>query len=70
LLFAVAPEFQRRGICGALMIGSLEWCRAQRAKHMIISTQITNVSMQKVWSRVGFELSYSLYTFHRWFERA
>jgi GNAT superfamily N-acetyltransferase len=67
LLFGVAPEYQRRGVCRALMIHSLRWCQSQRAQRMVISTQVTNVSMQKVWCRVGFEPSHSFYTFHKWF---
>jgi GNAT superfamily N-acetyltransferase len=67
LLFAVATESQGKGICPALMIRSLQWCQVQRAKRMVISTQVTNVSMQKVWCRIGFEPSHSYYTFHKWF---
>jgi GNAT superfamily N-acetyltransferase len=67
LLFAVAPESQGRGICRSFMIQSLHWCQAQGAKRMVISTQVTNVSMQKVWCRTGFEPSHSYYTFHKWF---
>jgi len=69
LLFAVAPECQGRGMCRSFMIRSLQWCRSQGAQRMIISTQVTNVSMQKVWCRVGFEPSHSYYTFHKWFSR-
>ncbi len=69
LLFAVAPEWQRHGVCGSLMIQSLEWTAAQGAQSMIISTQVTNISMQKVWCRVGFEPSHSYYTLHKWFDR-
>ena len=67
LLYAVAPEWQKRGICPSLMIHSLHWCRSRGAQRMIISTQVGNVSMQKVWCRVGFEPSHSYYTFHKWF---
>jgi len=67
LLYAVAPESQGKGICPLLMIRSLQWSRAQGAKRMMISTQVTNVSMQKVWCRTGFEPSHSYYTFHKWF---
>jgi GNAT superfamily N-acetyltransferase len=67
LLFAVAPESQGKGICRLFMIRSLQWCRAQGAERMVISTQVTNVSMQKVWCRTGFEPSHSYYTFHKWF---
>lgn len=66
-LFAVAPQAQRRGIGRSLMIGALRWARAQGAKRMAISTQITNLGSQKLWARLGFELSRSYYTFHKWF---
>jgi GNAT superfamily N-acetyltransferase len=69
LLFAVVPEYQKRGVCRALMIRSLRWCQSQGATRMVISTQVTNVFMQKVWCRVGFEPSTSYYTFHKWFDR-
>lgn len=67
MLFAVAPESQGKGICRSFMIRSLQWCQAQGAERMVISTQVTNVSMQKVWCRTGFEPSHSYYTFHKWF---
>lgn len=68
-LVAVAPEHQKRGVCRALMIHCLHWCRSQGAGRMVISTQITNIPMQKVWCRVGFEPRASYYTFHKWFDR-
>lgn len=67
LLFAVAPQAQGKGICRLFMIRSLQWCRNRGASRMVISTQVTNVSMQKVWCRTGFEPSHSYYTFHKWF---
>lgn len=69
LLYAVAPAYQKLSVCPALMIHSLHWCLSQGAERMVISTQVTNVSMQKVWCRVGFEPSHSYYTFHKWFDR-
>jgi GNAT superfamily N-acetyltransferase len=67
LLFGIAPEAQRIGVGRALMLSGLELCKKQRAKRMIISTQVTNVAVQKVWCRVGFEPAHSYYTFHKWF---
>lgn len=69
LLYAVAPKCQGHGVCESLMIHSLRWAASQGAQRMIISTQVTNVSMQKVWCRVGFEPSHSCYTFHKWFNQ-
>jgi GNAT superfamily N-acetyltransferase len=67
LLFGVAPQAQRRGVSRSLMIGALRWFEARGRSRMLISTQITNVAVQKVWTRLGFEPSRSYYTFHKWF---
>lgn len=69
VLVAVAPKAQGRGIGPALMVDCLHWCKGRGAHRMIISTQVRNISTQKMWCRVGFEPSYSYYTFHRWFSR-
>jgi GNAT superfamily N-acetyltransferase len=68
VLFAVAPSAQRRGIYRQMLIGGMEWCLSNEATRMILSTQIINVAVQKVWMRVGFEPSHSYYTFHKWFD--
>lgn len=67
LLFGVAPEAQGKGLGRSLLLGALRWCKEQSVKRMIISTQVTNVIVQKVWCGVGFEPSHSYYTFHKWF---
>jgi GNAT superfamily N-acetyltransferase len=67
ILFGVAPEAQGVGVGRSLIIGALDWCKGQQAKQMNISTQVTNVAVQKVWCRVGFEPGHSYYTFHKWF---
>jgi GNAT superfamily N-acetyltransferase len=67
VLFGVAPEAQGRGIYRSLMIGGMRWCKARGRSRMVVSTQVTNVAVQKVWTRLGFEASKSQYTFHKWF---
>jgi GNAT superfamily N-acetyltransferase len=67
VLFGVAPEAQGRGLYRSLMVQAMAWLRANGRKRMVVSTQITNIAVQKVWSRLGFEPSSSYYTFHRWF---
>ena len=69
VLFGVAPAAQGHGIYRSFMIRAMEWCRAQGATRMVVSTQITNLAVQKVWTRVGFEPSHAYYTFHKWFDR-
>jgi len=67
VLFGVAPEAQGRGIYRSLMIGAMLWFRTRGTARMVVSTQVTNAAVQKVWTRLGFEPWKSNYTFHKWF---
>ena len=67
VLFGVAPEAQGIGVYRSFMVNGMQWCKEQHAKRMVVSTQVTNVAVQKVWCRVGFEPAHSYYTFHKWF---
>jgi GNAT superfamily N-acetyltransferase len=68
VLFGVAPWAQGRGIYRSFMIQSMEWGKSQGFRRMLYSTQVTNISVQKVWVRVGAEMSHAYYTFHKWFD--
>ena len=68
ILFGVAPEAQGHGIYRSFMVRGMEWCASKGATSMVVSTQMTNYAVQKVWVRVGFEPSHAYYTFHKWFE--
>lgn len=68
VLFGVTPSSRGKGVYRSLLIHALHWCRARKAKEMITSTQITNVVPQKVWAGLGFSMSHSYYTFHKWFD--
>ncbi len=70
VLFGVAPEFQGKGIYRRFMTGGMEWCIQRGLGSMVVSTQVTNTAVQKVWVRLGFEPSHSFYTFHKWFTKA
>jgi GNAT superfamily N-acetyltransferase len=67
-LYGVDPSIQGHGIGRGLIIGALRWCESQNIAKMFISTQITNLSSQKVWVRLGFEPTQAHYTFHKWFD--
>lgn len=67
-LNAVTPAAQGQGIYRTLMIHALTWCRDRGCRQVIVSTQITNIAVQKVWARVGFEPDRSYLTFHCWFD--
>ncbi|MGJ3239763.1 MAG: GNAT family N-acetyltransferase [Anaerolineae bacterium] len=67
VLFGVAPHAQGQGIYKAMMIRGMQWCQQQGVTQMIVSTQITNIAVQKVWARLGFEMNRAYYTLHKWF---
>ncbi len=67
VLFGVAPHAQGQGMYRSMMIEGMRWCKAQGAERMVVSTQITNIAVQKVWARLGFEMDHSYYTLHKWF---
>jgi GNAT superfamily N-acetyltransferase len=66
VLFGVHPSAEGRGIYWSFMVKAMEWCRQRGATKMVVSTQITNLAVQKVWARLGFELVRSYYTLHLW----
>lgn len=68
VLFGVSPQAQRRGIYRSLMVQGMNWCLLKGATHMVTSTQITNIVVQRVWVRLGLEPIHSWYTLHKWFD--
>jgi len=68
VLNAVDPDHQRRGIYGQLLERMINLCAERNAQKLIISTQINNYSVQRVWGRFGFTLQKGLYTFHKWLD--
>ncbi len=69
VLNAVAKSYQRQGVYRSLLIHALDWCKSQGAQNVFISTQLVNIAVQKVWTRLGFEPDHSYYTFHKWFDK-
>ena len=68
ILNAVCPSAQGLGIYQALITAGMHWCAGFHAREMIISTQIINIAVQKVWVRLSFEPRNYVYTFHKWFD--
>jgi GNAT superfamily N-acetyltransferase len=68
ILFGVDPETQGQGIGRLLMMHAIQWFLSRGIKQMQISTQIINLASQMVWAGLGFRLSHSYYTFHKWFD--
>lgn len=67
VLFGVAPSAQGKGLYRSFMVAGMNWSLRKGASQMVVSTQITNIAVQKVWVRLGFEPSHSYYTLHKWF---
>lgn len=66
VLCGVTMQARRQKIYADLIIESMNWSKGKRRSQMIISTQINNIVVQKVWIRLGFKIYTAYYTFHRW----
>ena len=66
VLNGVAPEFQRRGIYGALVAHVMRGATRQNIPRVFSSTQLHNLGPQKVWARRGLEPTKCEVTFHYW----
>lgn len=62
----VLPEHQSKGAYRQMFLACLQWAREHGAERLIVSTQITNKAVQKVWARLGGEFAYAYYTLHKW----
>jgi len=70
ILNGVDPALQRHGIYRALVLAAVQEARSEGARRLLVSTQLINLGVQKTWTRVGFELARSYYTFHLWLDSA
>jgi GNAT superfamily N-acetyltransferase len=68
VLNAVSPDSQRQGLLTALTAQALRWAVAENKGRAITSTHLANISVQRVWTRIGFRPFRSLYTFHLWLD--
>lgn len=66
VLNGVEPRAQRHGIYRSLVLSAIRAAHSDGAKQLGVSTQLTNVAVQKAWVRLGFEPARSYYTFHLW----
>lgn len=65
-LNAVSPDYQRRGIYASLVRLAMNWAVKNGCRRISVSTQLNNISVQKVWCRLGYEPTRSYYTLHLW----
>lgn len=66
VLNAVRPEAQGKGIYGRLLDQALHLLQGAGSARALISTQLTNIPVQRAWARRGFRLQRSLCTLHKW----
>lgn len=66
VLNAVSRDWQRLGIYSTLLGAAVNLALDKNSPHILISTQIQNYAVQRVWTRFGFEHERSVYTLHRW----
>ncbi len=67
VLNAVHPDFQRRGHYERLLHNALVRGAEAGAERMIVSTQLNNFRVQRIWSKAGFRLTSARHTFHKWY---
>ncbi|NOT87230.1 MAG: GNAT family N-acetyltransferase [Lysobacter sp.] len=64
ILYGVRPEEAGGGLYGDLIRHTQAVAKAEGAKTMIVSTQVDNFAVQKVWAREGFHLFEAWNTYH------
>lgn len=69
VLYGVSPAHQGRGLYGELIALGGEVGVERNHSRMLVSTQITNLSVQKSWCKQGFLPIRSSYTFHAWLDK-
>jgi GNAT superfamily N-acetyltransferase len=67
IIAGVLKPYQGMGTYRMILMNCMKWCIERNIGTIITATQITNLAVQKVWTRLGFYPSFSYYTFHKWF---
>ncbi len=68
ILAGVLRSYQGLGVYRMILVNCMKWCVQKDIGSIITATQVTNLPVQKVWIRLGFEPYCSYYTFHKWFD--
>jgi GNAT superfamily N-acetyltransferase len=65
-LGGVSSSHRGKGLYRQLVLSCMAWGLRNGIPEIEISTQITNLSVQKVWASLGLKPFKSVYTFHLW----
>ncbi|MEZ0262392.1 MAG: GNAT family N-acetyltransferase [Alphaproteobacteria bacterium] len=66
-LAVVRPDAQKQGLYTALVTTALKFVKDTGVERGRVSTQLSNVAVQKACQRIGLEPLEAAYTFHKWF---
>jgi GNAT superfamily N-acetyltransferase len=69
VLGGVLKEHRGKGLYEHLVHACMNWGLSKGVEKIQISTQITNLSVQRVWANLGLKPSKSYYTLHYWGNR-
>jgi len=64
ILAGVVPEFSNQGLYTYLIQQVQSFLKDNDYKEVSLSTQIQNIAVQRAWIKSGFNLAYSLDTYH------
>lgn len=64
ILYGVMPEFAGRGIYSDIIRFTQDYFKKLQYETMLVSTQLQNYAVQKVWIRDNFTLSHAFETYH------
>jgi GNAT superfamily N-acetyltransferase len=68
VLAGISPAVRRRGVFKATSNLGFEWCKSIGVTELRTSTHLLNIAIQNTCTQMGYKLSDSLYTFHKWFD--
>jgi hypothetical protein len=68
VLNGVGSSYRRRGIYSSLFRKVSKDLADAGVSEMRVSTQVHNLSPQRIWTRNGLFLQQAVHTFHRWFD--
>ena len=66
VLGCIGSHARGKGIYSALIVQGLQWCQGQGATIVAVTTNVNNLHVQWAWCKLGFRLTSSRFTFHRW----
>ncbi len=64
VLYGVMPNFSGQGIYSDIIRFTQKYFKEKGYTRMLVSTQLQNIAVQKVWIREGFVIDYSYETYH------